>query len=63
MSSPGEIVAAPALKDKLRKLGLERSVDLILHLPLRYEDETIVTPIASAPEGEPVQIEEMVRYV
>ena len=57
MSSPGEIVAAPALKDKLRKLGLERSVDLILHLPLRYEDETIVTPIASAPEGEPVQIE------
>ena len=24
----------------LRKLGLNRAIDLALHLPLRYEDET-----------------------
>ena len=27
----------------LRKLGLERAIDLALHLPLRYEDETRIT--------------------
>jgi ATP-dependent DNA helicase RecG len=28
----------------LRKLGLVRDIDLALHLPLRYEDETRITP-------------------
>ena len=41
----------------MEKLGLRRDIDLALHLPLRYEDETQVTPIAQAPEGEPVQVE------
>jgi ATP-dependent DNA helicase RecG len=41
--------AAPALTktaDKLAKLGLTRDIDLVLHLPMRYEDETSLTPIA-----------------
>ncbi|TWG85727.1 ATP-dependent DNA helicase RecG [Cupriavidus gilardii J11] len=33
---------------RLAKLGLHRDVDLVLHLPLRYEDETTLLPIAEA---------------
>ncbi len=44
----------------LEKLGLLRDVDLALHLPLRYEDETRVVPIAQAREAEPVQVEGVV---
>jgi ATP-dependent DNA helicase RecG len=29
----------------------------VLHLPLRYEDETVLTPVESAPEGAPVSVE------
>ena len=54
------IKAAPALKEKLAKLGLARSDDLVLHLPLRYEDETCCHAIADAPWGEPVQVEAQV---
>jgi len=41
----------------LHKLGLVRDIDLALHLPLRYEDETRITPLAEARDGEPLQIE------
>jgi ATP-dependent DNA helicase RecG len=51
------IKAPPALKDKLRKLGLSRVDDLVLHLPLRYEDETRLTLIDAALPGVAVQIE------
>jgi ATP-dependent DNA helicase RecG len=51
------IDAPPAISSRLRKLGLERRDDLILHLPLRYEDETRLTPIAQAPAGVPLQVE------
>ena len=33
---------------RLAKMGLRRSVDLVLHLPMRYEDETTLMPIAEA---------------
>ena len=52
-----EIQAPPALKAKLNKLGLFRLDDLVLHLPIRYEDETTVAQIAAAPAGAPVQVE------
>lgn len=45
----------------LHKLGLVRDIDLALHLPLRYEDETRITRLADAREGEVVQIEATVR--
>ena len=41
----------------LRKLGLVRDIDLALHLPLRYEDETRIVKLADAREGDTVQIE------
>jgi len=44
----------------MEKLGLVRDIDLALHLPLRYEDETRITPIAALQEGEPAQVEGVV---
>jgi ATP-dependent DNA helicase RecG len=41
----------------LRKLGLGRDIDLALHLPLRYEDETRIVTLRDAREGETAQIE------
>ena len=41
----------------MRKLGLVRDIDLALHLPLRYEDETRITLLKNAREGDTVQIE------
>ncbi|MGH8807097.1 MAG: ATP-dependent DNA helicase RecG, partial [Noviherbaspirillum sp.] len=35
-------------QDKLAKLGLRSDMDLVLHLPMRYEDETRVVPIREA---------------
>ncbi|HEY6134922.1 MAG TPA: ATP-dependent DNA helicase RecG [Rubrivivax sp.] len=43
------------------KLGLRRDIDLALHLPLRYEDETCVVPIASGHDGDTLQVEGTVR--
>jgi len=41
----------------LRKLGLNRAIDLALHLPLRYEDETCIVRLADTREGDVAQIE------
>ncbi|MDQ2734299.1 MAG: ATP-dependent DNA helicase RecG [Pseudomonadota bacterium] len=52
--------AASAADRALEKLGLVRDIDLALHLPLRYEDETRVVPIASLHDGEVGQVEGVV---
>lgn len=52
--------AANAVQAKLQKLGLTRPFDLVLHLPLRYEDETRITLIRNTRCGVPVQIEGIV---
>jgi len=50
--------APPSAAQKaLHKLGLVRDIDLALHLPLRYEDETRITPLRNARDGDTVQIE------
>ena len=41
----------------LHKLGLRRDIDLALHIPLRYEDETRIVKLRDAREGDTVQIE------
>ncbi|MFZ3219401.1 MAG: DEAD/DEAH box helicase, partial [Rhodoferax sp.] len=63
-------LATPAKTDKpeprspaqkaLERLGLKRDIDLALHLPLRYEDETRITRLRDAREGDTVQIEAVV---
>ena len=41
----------------MRKMGLVRDIDLALHIPLRYEDETRIVKLRDAREGDAVQIE------
>jgi ATP-dependent DNA helicase RecG len=56
--SPATPLTAP--QKALRKLGLVRDIDLALHLPLRYEDETRIVCLRDAREGDEVQIEAVV---
>jgi len=50
--------SAPQLA--MARLGLVRDIDLALHLPLRYEDETAITPLRQARDGQTVQVEGVV---
>jgi ATP-dependent DNA helicase RecG len=52
---PGE-----ALADKLARIGVLREEDLVLHLPLRYEDHTRLLPLADVQSGATVQTEGVV---
>ncbi|CAN5432987.1 ATP-dependent DNA helicase RecG [soil metagenome] len=52
---------SPAQK-AIEKLGLRRDIDLALHLPLRYEDETRIVRLADARDGEVVQFEGEVTH-
>jgi ATP-dependent DNA helicase RecG len=57
--SPEKPLSAP--QKALRKLGLVRPVDLALHLPYRYEDETRVVKLRDVRDGEVAQIEGEVK--
>lgn len=37
-----------SIDNKIAKLGLIRPIDFALWIPLRYEDETVITPISQA---------------
>jgi ATP-dependent DNA helicase RecG len=54
-STDNKPLSAP--QKALRKLGLDRDIDLALHLPLRYEDETRIVRLADTREGDMAQIE------
>jgi ATP-dependent DNA helicase RecG len=54
--------AAPAVKlsgpaKALHKLGLKRDIDLALHLPMRYVDETRLAPISGVRDGQTAQVQ------
>ncbi len=53
----------PKVAEKLVLRGLASVQDLWLHLPLRYEDRTCVTPIADLRPGQPVQVEGRIEAV
>ena len=57
----GKVLAATepksAMQKALDKLGLRRDIDLALHLPLRYEDETRIVMLKDARDGDMVQVE------
>jgi ATP-dependent DNA helicase RecG len=61
---PAEALKKPAPPskpaDKLAKLGLKSDIDLVLHLPMRYEDETTLTPIGELIPGDNTQTEGVV---
>ena len=44
----------------LERLGLRRDIDLALHLPMRYEDETRLAPIGTLRDGDTAQVEGVV---
>jgi ATP-dependent DNA helicase RecG len=52
---------SPATAKKLARLGIRSRFDLLYHLPLRYEDETCLTPLGQAALGAPVLVEAPVR--
>lgn len=56
-SGTRRITELSAPQKAMRKLGLVRDIDLALHLPHRYEDETRITAIRNARGGDTVQIE------
>ena len=41
----------------MQKLGLKRDIDLALHLPMRYVDETRIAPIGSVRDGQTAQVQ------
>ena len=51
-----------ATAGKLAKLHIRSLWDAVLHLPLRYEDETHITPIKDAPVGVSCQVEGEVAH-
>ncbi len=53
----GKPAAGNTLAARLDRLGLRTDADFILHLPLRYEDETRITALADARPGMAAQFE------
>jgi ATP-dependent DNA helicase RecG len=49
-----------ALAEKLARIGILRAEDVVLHLPLRYEDHTRLTPLPDVRVGDTVQTEGVV---
>ena len=63
-TAPSPITHHPSLSGlsnstltRLAKLGIASKFDLVLHLPLRYDDETRLYPISEAPAGHAVLVE------
>jgi ATP-dependent DNA helicase RecG len=55
--------AASGPRRAMQKLGLVRDIDLALHLPLRWEDETTLVPLHALREGQVAQVEAAVASV
>ncbi|MGB7651590.1 MAG: ATP-dependent DNA helicase RecG [Gallionella sp.] len=60
MTIPSKI--APATLAKLAKLGIHHRSDLLLHMPLRYEDETHLSPIDTVQAGETAQVQGIITH-
>jgi ATP-dependent DNA helicase RecG len=67
--TPRDTAAAPVARQEksgpqraLEKLGLVRPIDFALHIPMRYEDETRLVPIASLCDGSTAQVEGVVTH-
>ena len=56
------MTASTHMQEKLSCLGIRNELDLILHLPIRYEDETHLFPISDAPQGQVVQVEGVIIH-
>ena len=61
-TSPKAAGSASKASEKLARLGLRKDMDFVLHLPMRYEDETAIIPMhdAALRGGSTVQVEGIV---
>ncbi|MFM8665990.1 MAG: ATP-dependent DNA helicase RecG [Betaproteobacteria bacterium] len=57
-SAPPKDKSAP--QKAMEKMGLRRDIDLALHLPMRYEDETRLAPMGGLAHGQTAQCEGVV---
>ena len=60
MSSSAKI--PPATLARLARLGIHHRSDLLLHLPLRYEDETRLAPVAALQPGMNAQVQGVIAH-
>jgi ATP-dependent DNA helicase RecG len=60
LNAPAKI--SPATLAKLARIGIHHRANLLLHLPLRYEDETHLAPIATVQAGETVQVQGVITH-
>src|SRR3569623_1767841 len=60
-ASPFSFPVSPAIAAKLAKMGLARDAAQVLHLPLRWDDESGITPIRDLLPGETAQVQAVVR--
>lgn len=51
-----------SLAEKLARLGIVRAVDLLFHLPLRYQDRTRIYPLESLTVGQEVLVEGEIEF-
>ncbi|AEJ01876.1 ATP-dependent DNA helicase RecG [Nitrosomonas sp. Is79A3] len=56
------MIVSANVQEKLSRLGIRKELDLILHLPIRYEDETHLFPISDALPGQVVQVEGVIIH-
>lgn len=57
-----EVQPRLAVDQVTKRLGYATDRDLLLHLPLRYEDETRLTPLCEARPGETVTVEGLIVH-
>ncbi|NGR06611.1 ATP-dependent DNA helicase RecG [bacterium SGD-2] len=62
IASGGRAPAAASLERKFERLGLREPADFVVHLPIRYEDETRIVDIGSVMPGQTVQVEGEVLF-
>ena len=60
MNKPVKI--SPTTLAKLAKIGIHHRADLLLHLPIRYEDETQLIPIAEVQAGATAQVQGIISH-
>jgi len=53
----------PARAEELARLGVRTVRDLLLHLPRRYEDRTVILPLAALHPGEPATVRATIKKV
>ena len=59
---PFSFPVSPALAAKLSRLAIRCEADLLLHVPLRWEDETRITPIRDLLPGQTAQIQATITH-